>query len=90
MAQSKFVQMLLDNGFSYHTHPNYKSVLVIENIRILEMFQQITSVEVSMEGTNFCIQINLKDDYLYSEDGELNLYIDLSMYVCIEMRDNIL
>ena len=90
MLLSELGQILSDNGFSYHPHPNDKYyTLVIENIRILEMVQQITSIDVCTEGEHFYICINLKDDYLYSEDGELNLYINLSVYVCVEMEDDV-
>ena len=87
MVQSKFIQMLLDNGFSYHTHPDYKSILVIENIDTHRISQQIKYIEVKIVDhcldkwsliDCFYIFINLKDDCVNALD--LCESLDLSMY----------
>lgn len=88
MAQNKLKQILSDNGFSYHPHPDEGyDTLVIENIEISEIHSQITYIDVKIdpcydiqiESYNyiFYIFINFKDNMIDTS----NLYIDLSIYI---------
>lgn len=75
----KLEQILLDNNFSCHIHPDGPhTTLIIDNIEISEIYQNITYIDVnsSMNCNGFTIFINFKDNIVDIS----NLHIDLSMY----------